>query len=361
MTKRSCDSDDIILGKCSWNNRSEVMKFDKILLLAQNALGDVILTTGFVKAVRDHFPESKIAFLMAPFAAELMQLPFVDEVIAYTKGMPMFPVIRKIWRYDVAMCLDFKYRSAVIPFFARIPVRAGIAHKRKLFMTHAVARNPKHEEMYFGDHLVDIMDRAIGLKLTGDVSHLYVAAATTKDRNKADEMLVDIEWEGIKIAIAPFSSTTMKDWGIEKYRAFMDILRKRYTTIQFILIGGENECGRGFPVLSDTVDLRGKLKITETAEVLRRMDYFIGSCSAPVHVATAVGLPSMVFYGPGSTAKWAPRHKCVTLSHPQVCTPCDAVGYGKTCRGNNVCMQQITVEEAVDSFERLMEKYPRKS
>lgn len=337
------------------------MKFDKILLLAQNALGDVILTTGFVKAVRDRFPESKIAFLMAPFAADLMQLPFVDEVIPYTKGMPMFPVIKKVWRYDVAMCLDFKYRSAVIPFLARIPVRAGIAHKRKLFMTHAVERNPKHEEMYFGNHLVDIMERSIGLHLEGDVSRLYIADATRKDCQKADEVLVDLKGDSIKIAIAPFSSTTMKDWAIEKYGVFMDILRNRYARVQFILIGGKTECDRGFPVLQDTIDLRGKLKITETAEVLRRMDYFIGSCSAPVHIAAAVDLPMMVFYGPGSPAKWAPRHKCITVSHPQACMPCDAVGYGNPCGGNNVCMQQITVEEAVDSFEKLIETYPRKS
>lgn len=50
-------------------------------------------------------------------------------------------------------------------------------------------------------------------------------------------------------------------------------------------------------------DLRGKLKLTTTATLLRKMDYFIGSCSAPLHIAAAVGCPSMAFYGPTSPKK----------------------------------------------------------
>lgn len=75
-------------------------------------------------------------------------MPLVDEVIAYDKGMPMLPVIRKVWSYYVALLLDFKYRSAVIPFLACIPVRAGLAHKRKIFMTHAIPLPKYDNEMY---------------------------------------------------------------------------------------------------------------------------------------------------------------------------------------------------------------------
>ena len=101
------------------------MKFDKILVIQYNMLGDVVLSTGIVRALRAQFPNSKIAFLVSPETADLVRLPFVDEVIAYDKGMPMLPVIRKVWRYDVALLLDFKYRSAVSPFLAYIPVRAA--------------------------------------------------------------------------------------------------------------------------------------------------------------------------------------------------------------------------------------------
>ncbi|MCF2601592.1 hypothetical protein I6E26_08575 [Anaerovibrio lipolyticus] len=70
-------------------------------------------------------------------------------------------------------------------------------------------------------------------------------------------------------------------------------------------------------------DLRGKLKLTTTATLLRKMDYFIGSCSAPLHIAAAVGCPSMAFYGPTSPKKWAPLHKCKYIFHKHPCNPCD--------------------------------------
>ena len=57
------------------------MKFDKILVLQQNALGDVVISTGVLKAIHDQFPNSKLAFLVSPETADLMKLPFVDELV----------------------------------------------------------------------------------------------------------------------------------------------------------------------------------------------------------------------------------------------------------------------------------------
>lgn len=330
------------------------MNFGKILLLAQNALGDVLLTTGFSRAVRETFPKSHIALLCPPFAAEIVRLPWLDEIIPYAKGMSLLPVIRRIWRYDIALCLDFKYRSAVLPFLARIPVRAGITHKRRLFMTHPVSRHPRHEAMYFPDHLADIMQRAIGLELSGDLSRLHVAAATAADRARADEYLAPIPAGAPLVAIAPFSSTRMKDWPPERYAAFMAALGQRYGS-RFLILGGPDDRERPFPLPDEALDLRGRLPLTATAEVLRRADYFVGSCSAPLHIAAAVDCPVLAFYGPTSPAKWAPRHKCITLCHPQPCAPCDAGGYGAPCGGAADCMKAITVAEALAAFQRLRE------
>ena len=57
------------------------MKFDKILVLQQNALGDVVVSTGVLRALREKFPQSRIAFLVSPETADLVRVPFVDEVV----------------------------------------------------------------------------------------------------------------------------------------------------------------------------------------------------------------------------------------------------------------------------------------
>lgn len=332
------------------------IKFDKILLLQQNMLGDVIISTGFVKAVREQFPNSKIAFLVSPETAELVRLPFIDELVIYKKGMSMLPVIKQIWRYDVALCLDFKYRSALLPFLARIPVRAGLKHKRGIFMTHSVKFPPDKDGEYINEYMARIIYDCIGLKIQHDLTRLFVSDATPNDIDAVNKILPPAE-NSLTIAVAPFSSSLMKDWLPAYYKIFMENLREKYNC-RFIIIGGKSDAEKNFYLPEGTLDLRGKISMTESAEVLRRADYFFGGCSAPLHLASAVGTPSLAFYGPSTPAKWAPRHKCIVLSHLPDCSPCSRIGYGYYCNGNNFCMKNITVDDALTAFENLRDKYP---
>ena len=322
-------------------------------------LGDVIISTGFVKAMREQFPNSKIAFLVSPETADLVRLPFIDELVIYKKGMPMLPVIKQIWRYDIALCLDFKYRSAVLPFLARIPVRAGLTHKRKIFMTNSVPFPPDKDGEYINEYMARIMEECIGLKITHDLTRLYVSDATQNDIAAVDKILLPNE-NFLTIAIAPFSSSVIKDWLPDYYKIFMDKLSEKYNC-RYVLIGGKSDAAKNFYLPEGTIDLRGKISMTESAEVLRRANYFFGGCSAPLHLASAVGTPSLAFYGPSTPAKWAPRHKCIVLSHLPDCSPCSRIGYGHYCGGNNFCMKNITVDDALTAFENLQEKFPRKN
>lgn len=328
------------------------MNFNKILLLQQNMLGDVIVSTGLVRAIREEFPQSKIAFLVSPATAGLMRLPFVDELIPYEKGMPMLPVIKKIWRYDVALCLDFKYRSALIPFLARIPVRAGLAHKRKIFLTHSVPRPEIIDGEYFTEFIARILEMCIGLKISRDMTHLSVADATAADIAAVNEVLPPSE--KVTVAIAPFSSTPMKDWLPDRYKIFMENLRD----CRFVIIGGKKDRAQDFYLPEDAVDLRGRLSMTESAEALRRADYFIGGCSAPLHLASAVGTPTLALYGSTRAKMWAPRHKSIYIFHKLSCWPCNVDGYGKACNGEKPCMKAISVDEVSAAFEKMREQFP---
>ena len=109
---------------------------------------------------------------------------------------------------------------------------------------------------------------------------------------------------------------------------------------------------------ADVFDMRRALSLTGTAELMRHMDVFIASCSAPLHIAIAVGLPCLAFYGPTSPAKWAPVHQCVYLYHRQPCAPCDRIGYGSLCKGESTCMRCSSPDEAIRAFSYLWEEKP---
>jgi len=124
----------------------------------------------------------------------------------------------------------------VIPFLARIPIRVGIAHKRKLFMTHAVERPLDSEKMYFGRYMAKVMRLAMGLHLDSEtVTHLHVASATVRDRMDVEEQM-PAAGGGMRIAVAPFTSTPMKNWPLAYYQEFFDALREHYHP-QFFILG----------------------------------------------------------------------------------------------------------------------------
>jgi heptosyltransferase-2 len=278
-------------------------------------------------------------------------LPFIDEVIRYKKGDSLLGTIRKIWRYDVALCLDFKYRSAVLPFFAAIPIRVGVAHKRKLFLSHFIVRDDKEAgETYEPQNMANIIERTIGLKLDIDPDTLYVAPAGLAEIKKVDQLLSG-RLKKIKIAIAPWSSNASKDWGFDKYCELIELLSSKYA-VEFVVFGMANDKLKGDFHNTNIYDLRGQTTLTEMAEALRRVDLFIGGCSAPLHIAAAVGLSVIALYGATLPKNWAPRGKTTVIYHQTACSPCDQ--YGCTCNDQYHCMIKITVAEVYAKIEDLI-------
>ena len=148
----------------------------------------------------------------------------------------------------MALLLDFKCRSAVIPFLACIPVRAGLAHKRKLFMTHAIPLPKYDNEMYITEYMSNIIKDSIGLNITHDVTQLCVAEAMESDKWAVDNLLTG-KWNSdsttVKIAIAPFSSTHVKDWPVDYYSRFIQRLKEKMNC-SFAILGGHPMWGKIF-------------------------------------------------------------------------------------------------------------------
>ena len=333
------------------------MNFKKVVFVNGNAVGDVILSTAVIKAFRKQFPKSKITFLVREETAPIVRrLPFIDEVVCYEKGEPMLPVVRKLWRSSIAICLDFKYRSAVVPFLAAIPIRAGMAHKRKLFLSHPVDRDKNEELIYEAENFAGIIERSIGIKLKGDLHSLYVSPATEKEKGYVRNLLQAISPKKIKIAIAPFSSNKAKNWGLEKYEQLIEILKHEYD-VEVLLLGSKRDKAENSFSTKYVTDLRGLTSLTELAEILRQVDYFIGSCSGPLHMAAAANLPILALYGATSSNHWAPKNKTIVLQHTIDCSPCDRRGYA--CDKDYACMKMITVEAVHAACRQMIQEYPR--
>ncbi|MBU2699024.1 heptosyltransferase-2 [Sporomusaceae bacterium BoRhaA] len=323
----------------------------RILVTNRAGIGDVILSTSVLRGLKEKFPDSHLALLVGTNVFDLMVgLPFIDEVITYERDQDsLFRIVKQVWRYDVAICLDFTYRSALLAFLAAIPVRAGLRHKRGIFLTHATERDPKQEEIYEPYNFANIIKRTTGIELTGDLTKLEVGAATVQDRQKVDTLFTQA---GIKekmpvIAIVPFSSANAKNWPLEAIQQLIVQLKAEHD-YTVVLLGAHNERDQA-AVLQGAENWLGLTTLTEMAEILRRCQLFIGHCSGPIHLAAAVGVPIVALYGATSSLHWAPKNHTAVVEHPMSCTPCDATGF--QC-SHKQCMKSITVEEVLKACEK---------
>lgn len=312
----------------------------KILALNGNAVGDVILSTPILRGLKELFPDSSIAFLVRPECRSLVEgLSFIDEVIPYKKGESVWPVVRKIWRYHMALCLDFKYRSAVLPFLARIPIRAGMRHKRGLFLTHPVDRDSNEANVYEACNFAGILERSLGLKIPGDLTRLYIADALPEEKERVDQLFRASSPQKKIIAIAPFSSRPNKDWPIDKYNKLVSQLQK-VLPVQVIMLGGAKDGDR--EKIVGALDWVGKTTLTEMSDIFRRSDLFIGPCSGPLHIAAASQVPTVALYSSTSPDQWAPKKNTTVIFHPRECCPCDR----RPCTCTDFpCVDSIEVNE----------------
>jgi heptosyltransferase-2 len=119
------------------------MNPEKIVIVQTAFLGDVILTTPLIKAVRKKYPRSKIFFLLIPQTKELLQnIPYLDEIVVYDKKdkekgiFGFLKLIKKIkgMAFDLAFVPHRSLRSALLVYLAGIPQRAGFDRSSGSFL-----------------------------------------------------------------------------------------------------------------------------------------------------------------------------------------------------------------------------------
>lgn len=330
--------------------------YKKILVSNRAGIGDVILTIPVLRALKEQFPTSKLTFMISPNCLEIVKdLDCIDEIITYDKKQDStWSVIKRIWQYDIALCLDFKYRTAVMAFFAGIPIRAGLKHKRKLFMTHAVDKNDQWENTYEPCNYANVIKESTGIELTGDLSELHLPPVATADVEYVDQLLSK---HGIRkdmplITIAPFTSWLPKNWPLDYYRKLIDSLIAQYPH-QIVLVGTPYDEEKLGPLSSSSrvTNIMGDTSLLQMAEIIDRSQLFIGGCSAPLHVAAAKHTPFVTFYGATSQQRWAPRTKGIILDRALSCSPCNGPMIG--CE-EKPCMYEISEAEAFAACQKML-------
>jgi hypothetical protein len=153
-------------------------------------------------------------------------------------------------------------------------------------------------------------------------------------------------WRSVREMIAIQSSVLgakvpmrNKEWFPER---FQEVVNQLHRSREFVQIGSEND-----PPLKNVRDLRGRTSIRDVAAALANCRLYVGGEGFLMHLARAVGCPSVIVYG-GRQAPWQTGYSCnVNLFSAVQCAPCWA---WNTCLQSRVCMERITVTDVVNGI-----------
>ncbi len=341
-------------------------KYKRILIVRLDRIGDVLLSTPVIKAVRDAYPDSYIAFMVRPYALDIVEgNPYLNRVIVYHKSGGLFDNLRFIFalrreRFDLAIILHPTNRTHILTALAGIPERVGYDRKMGFLLTrripHLKQLGLKHEI----DYTLDIL-QYIGIEPRERALYMPMRR---ESENKIDEIFAR---NGIKagdtvVVLNPGASCISKMWPLENFARIGDMLNEGHGVRVVIISGYKDRAKAGLVAGSmkrPHIDLSGKTSVSDLASLLKRARLLISNDSGPVHIACAVSTPVVAIFGRRdrglSPVRWGPSGRDDVVLHKDVgCAVC----FAHNCRLHFKCLKAISVEEIFKAAEGILRRQP---
>ncbi len=343
-----------------------ISNIKSILIIRTDRIGDVVLSTPTITAVRKAFPSAFIAAVVSPETKEIVaQNPHLNEVIIYDKKSKHRGILQTLrfamWlrkkRFDLALILHSTNRINLVSFLARIPKRVGYARRKMDFLlTDRLEYKKRLGEKHETEYSLDVL-RSIGIK--ADMSPL-VMSVKKEDEKNIDDLLKE---SGLKkgekfIVLHPGASSISKMWPKGNFARTADILAEKFS-MRAVLISSPEQVRIGEEtsalMKNKPLFLCGKTSLGELAVLFKRADLFISNDSGPVHIACAVGVRVISIFSRNekglSPARWGPLGaKTVTLHKDVGCLECLA----HNCKKDFLCLKSVTVEEVIEKASTLL-------
>ena len=338
-----------------------------ILLIRLSSLGDIVLTSPAIRAVRQHFPQAYISMLVATQSADLLtENPHIDDVIPFDRKAgnkdtgEMKRIIRLLRERNFDLAIDFqrKFRTSLLAYLSGARCRVGYHQPNGLLCTVRVPdlstkaiRAGRVSSAHAIDRYFDLL-HAIGIEATNRTLELFISEA---DRAFIHELIASkgIEANRLKVGLFPGAGWELREWMPDRFAAIGDRVADQFNA-QVLLFGGphEDELVQQVAGLMTTkaVSIADTVRIRQLAALIEQCDLFVTNDTGPMHVAAAMHTPTVALFGPGDHIRFQPLDPIhTTIRHHVPCNPCKQ--FTNRCK-NNICMKLITVDEVWETVHQ---------
>ena len=330
-----------------------------ILIIKLRYLGDVLLATPTVRAIKAARPDVRVS-MMVNRGTEVVLSGNQDlhEVMVLDTGSlaAQWRLIARLRRrrFDMVIDLTDGDRSAFLSWISGAPVRIGFndEHRwRGKCYTQVVQPVPGMQHRI--DRDLEAL-KPMSIQAGSKDPQLWL---TPEEENSAEQLLgqLGVQRSQSMVILQPGARYWFKAWPPERFAELADQLTSQYGCQ--VLIGGSRldidvaqqirQMTKSSPLL-----MAGRTTIKQFAAIVKKSALFIGSDSGAMHIASAVGTPVVALYGPSNPREWGPRGGSVEVLYKGLdCRSC----FHPTCtKGEENCMRLITVHEVFAAAQRLL-------
>jgi len=335
----------------------------KILIIRLSSIGDILLTTPFIRQTRKAYPDSQIDFVIKKEYSDLLKNNlYINNVFKFdtNRGMQGLKALKKSLleeKYDFVFDLHNNMRSNYL--------RLGLQSKHK----YRIKKNKFAQFLYVKfkinryPEIIPIAERYLNV---GE-------PAGIKDDDKGLEIFFDKDCEksvntilkqkkirqnDIFYTIAPGAGFYTKRWPIENYKIIVENILENHNC-KIVVLGNSEDKHQGEALAENDniIDLTGKLSLLQSAVVLSESKALISNDTGLMHMATAVNTPVLTIFG--STVKefgfFPYRSKSSVVEIRDLkCRPCSHIGRNNCPKEHFDCMKKITPDIVEKKFEKLL-------
>jgi heptosyltransferase-1 len=340
------------------------MSYRHILIVKLSAIGDVVHALPVARALKEAFPEARLAWVVEKAAAELVtDHPAIDEVILFEKSrcrsltgllnyLPGFVRRLKAGEFDLALDLQGLLKSSLIAWLSGAPERLVYCNAREGSDRLGRKVCGPHQHGHIVEQYLDVV-RALG----GPVTQIdFGIRFTAPEAALSQQILREHGWRGEPyVALAPGANWPNKRWTPELFGQLATELHGQ--GIRCLIVGGRGDSVLAAAICAGTaapvINLTGLTTLKQLAWVLQNARVTVGGDTGPMHLAVAVGTPTVALMGPTDTNRNGPYgqgHRALVTPRP--CAGC----WRRQCEKGWDCLAAVPVADVYQAVRQLYGK-----
>lgn len=333
---------------------------DRVLVIRLRSIGDTVLATPSLIALRRFLPDARIDVLLEDWVAPVLEnFDAVDNVLTFGKdAKSKLKTAREIRRnkYDVVFNLHGGTTSTFFTKASGAKHRIGFStYQYSLLYNH---RLPSPIDFWNQKTLHSAEQQLALLGFVGvpvedkPKTKLYVSESAREKINSK------LKTQNSKLALLhPVAAFDTKQWATENFARVAEFLSEKDFEIVAVATKNEREVLENLQKLSNTaIQIFDDLSLPEITALASEAELFVGNDSGIAHIAAAVQTPSVVIFGSSNRDHWRPwtdaPHEIVFENLP--CQPC--AGYFCKEFAEPACIKRISVESVIKAIEKVIQK-----